>query len=398
MRLAISAILVLAAVPGIAAGGVSIQKAKGERVKNSYIITLKASANKETSVQMASAEPDSEVTHVRWNSEVFNGFAGVFSDEAIKKMAEDSSVMAIEEDCIVHISAHPNTTQKNAPWGMQRISQRSKTSNQNAAALDFSYKYDQRAGNGTDIYVIDTGINTSHDDFGGRAIWGMTFGGYAKKDGNGHGTHVAGTAIGTRFGVAKKARAYAVKVLADNGSGQLSDVISGITWAVSRSMSSGRPSVINLSLGRGTSQALDRAVNSAADQGVHVAVAAGNDNIDAGETSPARAAGAIAVGGTNISDYRAYFSNYGSAVALLAPAQNIVSTWIGSKTATKTLSGTSMASPHVAGLIAYYISMHGNATPSSIRSKLQSLATAGKLKNLPSGTKNLIANTGIGRG
>ncbi|EJD48983.1 subtilisin-like protein [Auricularia subglabra TFB-10046 SS5] len=381
-----------------AADKVTIQRANGKRVSKSYIITLKKGADRDGKMGVAAQAADVQVTHEQWNPAVYNGFAGVFSDKAIEKMREDPSVEAIEEDVLLH--AFATNTQTNAPWGLNRISQKAKPGNQNPGSLTFSYVYDIKAGSGTDIYVVDTGINTAHKDFGGRAKWGKTFGEYSNKDGNGHGTHVAGTAIGTRYGVAKKAMAYAVKCLDDDGEGSLSDVISGITWAVTRAQQTGRPSVINLSLGGHISSALDRAVTGAVSQGVHVVVAAGNENQDANNVSPARASASsavIAVGASTIADKRAYFSNYGSPVAVFAPGQNITAAWIGSTTATKRISGTSMASPHVAGIVAYLISTEGQKTPSAMRSRILSLAQKNILSGLPSGTANVLAHNGVKR-
>ena len=226
-----------------------------------------------------------------------------------------------------------------------------------------SYAYDTDGGDGVDVYVVDTGINIDHVEFEGRAYWGKTI---PKNDididGNGHGTHCAGTIASRKYGVAKAANVIAVKVLGTDGSGTMSDVLEGVQWAATAASekaeaaaaeyrTTGRTkhkgSAANMSLGGGKSRALDQAVNKAVDNGLHFAVAAGNDNRDACDYSPAAAEKAVTVGASTVGDERAYFSNYGKCVDVFAPGLNILSTWTGSSRATNTISGTSMASPHV---------------------------------------------------
>jgi cerevisin len=224
------------------------------------------------------------------------------------------------------------------------------------------------------VYVIDTGINIEHVEFKGRASWGKTMPlNDEDEDGNGHGTHCAGTIASAKYGVAKQANVIAVKVLGSNGSGTMSDVVGGVVWAASHAKAQAdkanaeyaskgstkhKGSVANMSLGGGASRALDDAVNKAVDAGLHFAVAAGNDNRDACDYSPAAAEKAVTVGASTLGDERAYFSNYGKCVDVFAPGLNILSTYKGSKTAVATLSGTSMASPHTAGLLAYLLSIY----------------------------------------
>jgi cerevisin len=240
------------------------------------------------------------------------------------------------------------------------------------------YVYDANGGEGVTAFVIDTGINVNHVEFEGRARWGKTIPqNDVDEDGNGHGTHCAGTIASRKYGVAKAAKLVAVKVLGSNGSGSMSDVVAGVNWAAAEAKklaadalaelkatgkTSYKGSVANMSLGGGKSPSLDRAVNAAVDSGLHFAVAAGNDNKDACNYSPAAAEKAITVGASTIQDTPAYFSNHGPCVDVFAPGLDILSTWIGSPYATNKISGTSMASPHVAGLLAYYISIHGSAT------------------------------------
>lgn len=258
--------------------------------------------------------------------------------------------------------------------------------------------------------MIDTGTNVDHVDFEGRATWGRTIPqGDADEDGNGHGTHCSGTIAGKKYGVAKKAKVYAVKVLRSNGSGTMSDVVKGVEWAAeahikkSKDAKNGKVkgfkgSVANMSLGGGSSRTLDLAVNAAVDAGMHFAVAAGNDNADACNYSPAAAEKAVTVGASTLADERAYFSNYGKCTDIFAPGLNILSTWIGSKYAVNTISGTSMASPHIAGLLAYYVSLQPASdsafaveeiTPKKLKNALITVATSGALTDIPSDTPNV---------
>jgi cerevisin len=293
-----------------------------------------------------------------------------------------------------------------APWGLARISHR------DALSLGSfnKYLYSDNGGEGVDVYVIDTGTNVDHVDFEGRAKWGKTIPtGDEDQDGNGHGTHCSGTIAGKKYGVAKKANVYAVKVLRSNGSGSMSDVVKGVEWAVDSHTSSVeaakagkkkgfKGSAANMSLGGGKSPTLDAAVNAAVDAGMHFAVAAGNDNADACNYSPAAADKPITVGASTAFDERAYFSNHGKCTDIFAPGLNIQSTWIGSKYATNTISGTSMASPHIAGLLAYMISLQpakdsayavADMTPKKMKEALIAISTKGALGEIPSNTPNV---------
>ncbi|QRV89190.1 cuticle-degrading protease [Ceratobasidium sp. AG-Ba] len=261
-------------------------------------------------------------------------------------------------------------------------------------------------GSGVVVYGIDTGIYTAHSTFGGRASWGATFGGYANADGNGHGTResrsryalfivtddvlkdTAGTAVGTTYGVATSARIVAIKVLSDAGSGAYSDIIAGVNWVVSNKGSS--PAVATMSLGGSANSALDSAISSAISQGVHFSIAAGNSNVDAANTSPARVAAANTVGAVDSSNRKASFSNYGSILDVWALGVNVLSAWIGSTTATNTISGTSMATPRVAGYLAVALGDYGSVTPASLSASLKSHAAA-VVTGAPSGTTNLLA-------
>lgn len=296
--------------------------------------------------------------------------------------------------------------EKNAPWGLARISHRE--------SLSFGsfnkYLYAADGGEGVDVYVIDTGTNIDHVDFEGRASWGKTIPTDDEDvDGNGHGTHCSGTIAGKKYGVAKKANVYAVKVLKSNGSGTMSDVVQGVEWAATQHIKKAKDakagkakgfkgSAANMSLGGGKSVTLDKAVNAAVDAGIHFAVAAGNDNADSCNYSPAAAEKAVTVGASTLADERAYFSNYGKCNDIFAPGLNILSTWIGSKYAVNTISGTSMASPHIAGLLAYFLSLQpasdsafavAEITPKKLKENLIAIGTQGALTDVPSDTTNV---------
>lgn len=301
--------------------------------------------------------------------------------------------------------------EKNAPWGLARISHRD--------GLSFGtynkYLYTEEGGEGVDVYIVDTGTNIDHVDFEGRAAWGKTIpSGDADEDGNGHGTHCSGTVGGKKYGVAKKAHIKAVKVLRSNGSGSMSDVVKGVEYAAEahiknvedakkgKGKKGFKGSAANMSLGGGKSVTLDKAVNAAVDVGIHFAVAAGNDNADSCNYSPAAAAKAVTVGASSFADERAYFSNYGTCNDIFAPGLNILSTWVGSKYAVNTISGTSMASPHIAGLLAYMLSLQpsldsdyavAEISPKKLKASLISIATVGALANVPANTANVSLST-----
>ncbi|KAI7953375.1 hypothetical protein MJO28_005922 [Puccinia striiformis f. sp. tritici] len=282
----------------------------------------------------------------------------------INEQYDNPSTIPVAEKS-AHSTSEPIDVEYGAPWGLARISHRHK--------LKFStfnvYPFEDPAGLGVDAYVIDTGVNIEHEDLEGRAIWGKTIPDDPDQDLNGHGSHVAGTIAGRTYGVAKNATIIAVKVLGAGGSGTMSDVVAGVVWAAEAAATKARDeaakkdskhkgSVANMSLGGGNSPSLDQAVNAAVDTGLHFAVAAGNDNKDACTFSPAAAKKPITVGASTIQDERAYFSNHGKCVDIFAPGLNIKSIWNTGKHSVNTISGTSMASPHIAGLAAYFLSIY----------------------------------------
>ncbi|KEF33192.1 peptidase S8 [Deinococcus sp. RL] len=315
-------------------------------------------------------------------SQTIEGFAARLSAQNLQALRADPRVKYIEQDGVMRMTA----TQTGATWGLDRIDQRN-------LPLDGNYVYNSTAS-GVKAYIIDTGINTAHANFGGRAVWGTnTTGDGNNSDCQGHGTHVAGTVGSATWGVAKGVQLVAVKVLGCDGSGTNSGVIAGVNWAVSNKGSGA--AVANMSLGGGFSQAVNDAVNSAASKNLIMAVAAGNENQNACNVSPASAASAITVGSTTNTDARSSFSNYGSCLDIFAPGSNITSTWIGSTTATNTISGTSMATPHVAGAIALLIA-GGNTTNSAVTSALLNNATTGKVTNAMTGSPNRLLYVGSG--
>jgi subtilisin family serine protease len=305
------------------------------------------------------------------------GFSAFLSEQDALAIAADPAVEYVEEDSIMEAI----TTQTGATWGLDRIDQRDRP-------LNGTYTY-TRTGTGVTAYVIDTGILRSHTQFGGRAVHGFTAinDSRGSTDCNGHGTHVAGTIGGSTYGVAKSVRLVAVRVLSCSGSGTTSGVIAGVDWVRANHV---EPAVANMSLGGGASSALDTAVNNSINAGVTYAVAAGNSNANAANFSPARVGAAITVGSSTSTDTRSSFSNYGSVVDIFAPGSSITSAWHTSTTATRTISGTSMATPHVAGAAARYLQGNPAASPATVRNALVADATTNRLRSIPTGTANRL--------
>jgi subtilisin family serine protease len=283
--------------------------------------------------------------------------------------------------------------QTNAPNGLVRLS--------NQAAGGSQYIFDDSAGAGVTVYVVDTGVNAAHTEFSGRATFGANFiTGSIDDDENGHGTHCAGTIAGRTFGVAKSASIVGVKVLDAEGSGSFDGIIAGLEWVYQQVTTDGSATktVVSMSLGGGSSSAINDAVKDLTDAGIVVVVAAGNENEDASNSSPASAPSAITVGAIDSADdSKASFSNFGAAVDIFAPGVDVLSSFIGSNIATEVLSGTSMACPHVAGLSAYLMALEGISGPDKVAARLTELAQAAgaSVKNNVKGTTNLIANNGF---
>ncbi|KAH0606864.1 uncharacterized protein H6S33_003698 [Morchella sextelata] len=323
----------------------------------------------------------------------FKAYSGAFDSSTIDQIKNTTEVAFVEEDQI--IVAKSLLTQTKVPsWGIARISQKS---GKNASLTN--YFYDSSSGEGVTAYVVDTGINVDHVEFEGRATWGFNSADSKNEDGVGHGTHVAGTIGSVTYGVAKKVDLVAVKVLGSDGSGTNAGVIEGVEWVTSDAKSKGKSdkSVANMSLGGTVSAALNKAVAAAVSSGITFVVAAGNENVDASNSSPASEKSAITVGATQIGDARAEYSNFGSFVDVFAPGTDIVSTWIGSTTAINTISGTSMASPHVAGLAAYAISTEGLSGASAVTEWIKKSAIKGVVTDAGANSPNTLVYNGSGK-
>lgn len=353
-------------------------------IPNRYIVVLEEWATRGEDNASALTESVAEELSLGYRGKVdkvyksaLNGFSVEMDAKQAELLSKDSRVKFVEQDGIVYA----NATQTGATWGLDRIDQRDRP-------VDGNYNYTP-TGSGVNAYIIDTGIRRTHSNFGGRAFAGYDAigDGQNSNDCNGHGTHVAGTVGSATYGVAKSVRLYAVRVLGCNGSGSNSGVIAGIDWVANNHV---KPAVANMSLGGGASTATDNAVQNAVNAGVTMVVAAGNENQNACNVSPARAANAVTVGSTTSSDARSSFSNFGTCVDIFAPGSSITSTWNSSDSATNTISGTSMASPHVAGVAALYLEGNTTASPAAVRDALVSTASSGKLTGINTGSPNLL--------
>jgi subtilisin family serine protease len=318
------------------------------------------------------------------------GFAAQLPPPAVTALRNHPNVAYIEQDQVMYALG----TQTNATWGLDRIDQRNRP-------LDQTYTY-THTGAGVRAYIIDTGIRLSHVDFGGRAVTGydaVTADGTAN-DCNGHGTHVAGTVGGTVWGVAKAVRLYAVRVLNCNGSGTTSGVIAGVDWVTQNHI---KPAVANMSLGGGASSTLDQAVQNSINAGIGYAIAAGNGDffgrqLDACTQSPARVGAAMTISATNSNDAKVSWANYGNCVDFFAPGVSITSAWHSSNTATNTISGTSMAAPHVAGVAALYLQAFPAATPLQVRNALYDMTTKGIVTSSSTANNHLLYSPPTGFG
>ncbi|MDV6011596.1 S8 family serine peptidase [Haloechinothrix sp. LS1_15] len=379
-------VAVLGATAGTAVAGEDGDiRAAGDpdAIEDSYIVVFHDSvgaASAEAAAQSHAARRNAEVEHTY--SAALRGYAAEMSERDARRAANDPEVAYVEQNTAVEL----HQEQHDPPsWGLDRIDQRE-------LPLDGVYRYETTAPD-VDAYILDTGISYSHNDFEGRAEPGYDAVGDGRNgdDCNGHGTHVAGTVGGAEHGVAKGVTLHSVRVLDCDGRGTNAGVIAGVDWVTDNHDG---PSVANMSLGGGASSALDDAVRNSVNAGVTYAVASGNDDADACNYSPARVAEALTVNATTSSDARSWFSNYGTCTDIFAPGSDITSAWIGGDTATRTISGTSMAAPHVAGAAALYLADNPQAAPSEVNGAITSQATEGVVSNPGPGSPNRLVYTG----
>ena len=365
-------------------GNSKLHKHSGKKIPNNYIVVLDQDPTPDGDEAQAAADADELIAKTRSGrvkhvyASALRGFSAEMSEEDAITLSDDPRVAYVEEDGEMEIVVTQSPT---GSWGIDRIDEA-------ALPLSNSYTY-TTTGSGVNVYVIDTGIRVSHNQFGGRASVAFDAVGDGRNgiDCHGHGTHVAGTVGGSTYGVAKAARLFAVRVLNCSGSGSTSGVIAGVNWVTSHRAA---PAVANMSLGGGVSTSLDSAVNNSINAGVTYAIAAGNANTNASNSSPARVSAAITVGSSTSADARSSFSNFGSVVDIFAPGSGITSAWSTSNTAINTISGTSMASPHVAGVAARYLQTHTTASPATVRNAIVSAANLNRLSGIPSGTANRL--------
>jgi aqualysin 1 len=343
-------------------------------VKDRYIVVMKNSTTTRTT-RTARQVAVSRGAKVHYDyATALHGFAATLPAAAVRALRNNPDVAYIEADRKVSVDGD----QSGATWGIDRVDQR-------ALPLSSTYHYDY-TGAGVTAYIIDTGIRFAHNEFGGRATSGYdAVDGGSADDCNGHGTHVAGTVGGSTYGVAKGVSLVAVRVLNCSGSGTWSGVIAGINY-VTGQHATGAPAVANMSLGGGASSSVDTAVRNSILDGVSYAIAAGNGNAggkgqNACNYSPARVSEAMTIGATDRTDTKPRWSNYGSCVDLFAPGVSITSAWYTSNTATNTISGTSMATPHVAGVAAQYLQSNTAASPATVRNALYNNATLNVVKS-----------------
>ncbi len=358
-------------------------------VDGQYIVVLKESAatlagESNRAARVPAVADQIARTHranlIRSFDRVLRGFVVKADDAALARLLADPRVAYVEEDGHVSI----NATQTGATWGLDRVDQRN-------LPLNGSYIYNTTAA-GVHAYIIDTGMLLTHSEYAGRVGNGydaVTPGGNAS-DCNGHGTHVAGTVGGTTYGVAKGVTLHPVRVLDCGGSGTWSGVIDGINWVATNRV---LPAVANMSLGGGANSSVDAAVAGLTNAGVTVAVAAGNNASDACGFSPARAPSAITVGSTTSTDAASSFTNWGTCLDIFGPGSSITSAWHTGTTATNTISGTSMASPHVAGAAALHLASYPSDTPAQVTTALINASTPNVVTNPGSGSPNRLLYT-----
>jgi subtilisin family serine protease len=381
---AAAAVATFVAMPAQAAEGQILQAGGANAVDGKYIVVLK---DNNDNFAASAVTKQADTLGAKYGAQVgykytsaLKGFSISATEQQAKQLAADSNVAYVQQSHKFTVSE----TQANPPsWGIDRVDQKD-------LPLDNSYTW-TNDGTGVTAFVIDTGVMIEHPTFGGRATNGIDTidGDDVAQDGFGHGTHVAGTIAGTEYGVAKGVNVVAVRVLGDDGSGTTEQVVAGIDWV---SQNHSGPSVANMSLGGPADQALDTAVQNSIASGVTYAVAAGNESSDASGVSPARVPEAATVAASDINDAQAEFSNFGEIVDLYAPGVDITSAW--NDGATNTISGTSMATPHVAGAAAQFLQANPQAAPADVVAGLTGVATPDKITNPSPGTPNLLLYNG----
>jgi subtilisin family serine protease len=355
-----------------------------EPIKDEYVVMFHKNVSATARLSHYDAVEVSAKILFKYDFPGFQGYSAVMGEKALSSVLDSPLVSHVEENGVMRISDEPNdcTTQQSATWGLVRTAEED-------LVLTGEYKYLGGAGSGVMTYVIDTGIYCGHNDFGNRCQWGANFVDSDDSDGNGHGTHVAGTMVGNTYGLAKSAMVKAVKVLSAGGSGSTAGVIAGVNWVVEDAIAIAKKAgkmvakaVGNMSLGGGRSTALNAAVDAAHDAEIVMAVASGNSLADACNYSPASAANAVCVSSSTNQDAMSSFSNWGSCVDIFGPGTSITSAWIGGPNSINTISGTSMASPHVAGVVAKLMHEYPAYDADKIVAEMDEISTRNKLSGV----------------
>jgi subtilisin family serine protease len=370
-------IILLSSTLSLSSIGADIKRVS-VKVPNEYIVVLKPEINAREVPNTARTMASSRSGKIKHTFQyALKGFSVQMTEEEIKKLAQDPSIDYIEENTTMRLTS----VQVNPPWGLDRIDQR---------LLPLSNTYDNRSltASAVNVYVIDSGIHTTHQDFGGRASVGVDLVGDGLSDALGHGTHVAGIIGGQTYGIAKQSHIYSVRVFGSVNEAGVDVVIAAVDWVTANRV---LPAVANMSLGGDATTSLDTAVRNSIATGVTYVVSAGNESIDANNVSPARVSEAITVGATDSADAKASFSNTGSVVDLFAPGVNIASLGIASDTALQVMSGTSQAAPHVAGLAALHLQSDPGASPSTVQNAIVQTTTPNRISGLPTGTADRLA-------